>query len=71
MVDRSRSGTACRTVHQLRTTEGILPRGSRGTILYEMDNVGRWLIFVTWNNGMRIPVFPDDIEVSEREEVRL
>ena len=46
MVDRSRSGAACRTVHQLRTIEGILPRGSHGTILYEMDNAGRWLIFV-------------------------
>ncbi len=71
MVDRSRSGAACRTVHQLRTIEGILPRGSHGTILYEMDNVGRWLIFVAWNNGMRVPVFPDDIEVPEQAEARL
>ena len=71
MVDRSRSGAACCTVHQLRTIEGILPRGSHGTILYEMDNVGRWLIFVDWNNGMLVPVFCDDSGVLEQAEARL
>ncbi len=71
MVDRSRSGAACRTAQQLGTIGGILPTGSYGTILYEIDNEGPWLIFVAWDNGMRVPVFHADIEVLAQEEARL
>ncbi len=71
MVDRSRSGAQCRTLRHLRTIEGILPRGSHGTIRYEMDNLGRRLVFVDWDNGMRVPVFPHEIEVPEQEEAQL
>ncbi len=71
MVDRSRSGAQCRTLRHLRTVEGILPRGSHGTILYEMDNLGRWLVFVDWDNGMSVPVFPHEIEVPEQEAAQL
>ena len=35
-----------------------LRRGSQGTLVYEMDNLGRHLIFVSWDKGFSVPVFP-------------
>ncbi len=69
-MDRSRSGVCCRTLCHLLTIEGILPRDSYGTLRYEMDNLGRHLVFVDWDNGMRVPVFPQEIEVLEKEALR-
>ena len=67
MMDRSRSGARCRTLRHVNTVKGILPRDSYGTLRYEMDNLGRRLMFVDWDNGMRVPVFPYEIEVLEQE----
>lgn len=70
MIDRSRQGMRCRTVRQLKTAQGTLPRDSHGTFNYEAENMGRRLVFVNWDNGMRVPVFPDEIEAlpQDREE---
>lgn len=77
MIDRSRSGSRCRTLRVVNTLEGILPRDSYGTLRYETDNLERHLIFVDWDNGMNLPVFPHEIELLEgleqevvHEEVR-
>lgn len=61
MIDRSRSGCRCRTLWQVDN----LPQGSYGTLRYEMDNLERRLVFVDWDNGMQILVFPDEIEMLE------
>lgn len=61
MVDRTRSGYRCRTVRFVRTVKGDLPRDSYGTVVYEMRNLGRHLIFVRWDVGFEVPVFPDEI----------
>lgn len=63
MIDRSRQGIRCRTVRQVRTPQGILPRGSYGTFNYEVDNMGRRIAFVSWDNGLKVPVFPSEIEL--------
>lgn len=68
MIDRSRSGMRCRTLRYIPTREGILPRDSCGRIRYEMDNLDRDLIFVDWDNGMQVSVFPDEIEALEKEK---
>lgn len=62
-MDRSHSGWRCRTVRYLNTVEGILPRNSGGTIRYEIENLGRDLVVVDWDNGMSVPVFPYEIEI--------
>ncbi len=70
MIDRSQAGVRCRTRCHLHTIEGLLRRGSQGTIYYEMDNLGRRLVFVHWDNGMSVPVFPHEIEILTPAEVR-
>jgi len=67
MVDRSRSGLRCRSVRYVNSPQGALPRFTRGTIRYEMENLGRRLVFVDWDHGISVPVFPDEIEVLGQE----
>ena len=68
-MDRSHSGLRCRTVRHLYTVKGALARESEGTIRYEVENLlGRKLIFVDWDNGMSVPVFPHEIEIVTPEE---
>ena len=47
--------------------KGLLPRETYGTLRYEEVNLGRRLAFVDWDNGMNVPVFPDEVEVLETE----
>ena len=67
MVDRSRAGARCYTVRRINTVKGLLPRESYGTLRYEEENLGRRLVFVEWDNGMQVPVFPDEVEILEAE----
>lgn len=69
MMDYSHAGRRCRTRHHVSTVEGVLPRHSRGTIRYELDNLGRRLVFVDWDNGMKVLVFPHEIEVLEKQRL--
>ena len=64
MIDRTHTGVRCHTRRLLRTVQGTLPRESPGTVVYEMDNLGRHLIVVTWDTGITVPVFPDEIELQ-------
>jgi len=64
MLDRTHAGFRCYTRQLLRTVQGDLPRGSQGTVAYEMDNLGRHLILVNWDQGFSVPVFPDEVELQ-------
>ncbi len=64
MLDRTQTGLRCHTRHLVRTVKGDLPRGSHGTVVYELDNLGRHLILVEWDTGISVPVFPDEIELA-------
>lgn len=66
MIDRSHTGYRCHTRYLVRTVKGDLPRGSEGTVAYEMDNLGRQLILVNWDSGFVVPVFPNEIELEEQ-----
>ena len=66
MIDRTHAGLRCHTRYLVRTVKGDLPRESSGTILYEMENLGRQLILVNWDNGIAVPVFPDEIEIESQ-----
>src|SRR5215471_974297 len=63
MLDRTHAGFRYHTRQLLRTVQGNLPRGSQGTVAYEMDNLGRHLILVHWDQGFSVPVFPDEVEM--------
>ncbi len=67
MVDRSRTGARCYTLRQINSVKGLLPRETYGTLRYEEENLGRRLVFVDWDNGMNVPVFPDEVEILETE----
>lgn len=69
MINRAYTGFRCATRQLVRTVEGNLPRGSQGTLVYEMENLGRRLILVNWDNGFSVPVFPHEIEVEGRAVV--
>ncbi len=69
MIDRSHSSWRCHTRRQIRTVKGDLPRGSQGTVMYETENLGRQLILVSWDNGISVPVFPDEIELEAQAEM--
>lgn len=64
MIDRTRTGVRCYTRHLVRTVKGDLPRGSYGSVVSETENLGRLLILVNWDNGISVPVFPDEIEIE-------
>jgi hypothetical protein len=67
MIDRTQAGTRCYTVRFIRTVNGDLPRGSYGTVLYTMENLGRRLILVHWDSGITVPVFPDEIVLESQD----
>jgi hypothetical protein len=71
MIDRTKAGQRCRTIRFIRTVKGDLPKNSLGTVRYEMENLGRQLVLVTWDEGATVPVFPDEIEVLEFAEARV
>ena len=66
MLDRTHAGSCCHTLHLVRTVKGDLPRGSQGTVIHEMENLGRRLVFVHWDKGIIVPAFPNEIEVRSR-----
>ena len=69
MIDRTQAGTRCSTVRFIRTVKGDLPRGSYGTVLHTMENLGRRLVLVHWNTGLTVPVFPDEIVLESQDSL--
>jgi len=66
MIDRTHTGLRCATRQLIRTVRGDLPRGSQGMLVYEMDNLGRHLIFVNWDKGFAVPMFSHEIDLEGR-----
>jgi len=71
MIDRTYTGMRCYTLRLVRTVKGDLPRGSYGTVLHTMDNLGRRLILVRWDTEITVPVFPDEIELECQDDRHL
>jgi hypothetical protein len=70
MIDRTRAGLRCRTIRFVRTVEGDLPKDAYGTICYEIENLGRLLVLVEWEQGFTVPVFPHEIEVANLDNLQ-
>ena len=56
------AGTKCLAPREIRTHAGLIKRFTQGVILYDLDNLGRRLIYVQWNNGLAGYVYPVEIE---------
>jgi len=53
----------CRARREIRTHAGNVRRSAMGTIISEIDNLGRHLLQVHWGNGICTYVFPDEVEI--------
>ena len=65
MIDSSLEGMKCRAVRYIESYQGKVRVSAEGTIQYEIENLGRHLINVHWDNGLRLNVFPNEIEIID------
>jgi hypothetical protein len=65
MIDLSSQGMKCRAVRTIESYQGIVRASTEGTIQYEIENLGRHLVNVHWDNGLRLNVFADEIEIID------
>jgi hypothetical protein len=56
-------GNRCRTNRLIRTHAGNVPPSALGTIVSEIDNLGRHMVQVLWDGGFCAYVFPEEIEI--------
>lgn len=65
MIDTSRAGMRCRLKKTIRAHEATLEADSQGTIIHEIENVGRRMALVDWDGDSSVYVFLDEIEIEE------
>jgi hypothetical protein len=65
MIDLSSKGIKCRAVRDIQSYQGTVSASTEGIIQYEIDNFGRHLINVHWDNGLTVNVFPNEIEIID------
>jgi hypothetical protein len=63
MIDFSLKGIKCRALRDIQSYQGTVRAAMEGTIQYEIENLGRALINVRWDNGLNLNVFPNEIEI--------
>ena len=63
MASTSKKGLRCRARRQLRTHAGVIDASSQGTIISEIETLGRRLVEVQWNNDLCVYVFLHEIEI--------
>ncbi|HWO42255.1 MAG TPA: hypothetical protein VNO43_10680 [Candidatus Eisenbacteria bacterium] len=68
MIDTTLAGLRCRATKEIRSQHGVTARFSEGTIQYDIDNCGRHLLSVQWDNGVTDYVFPFEIEIIDDDE---
>ena len=65
MIDLSSEGMKCRAVRDIQSYQGTVSASMEGTIQYEIENLGRHIINVRLDNGLRLNVFPNEIEIID------
>ncbi len=68
MIDTSLMGRRCRATNEIRSHQGLTRRFTEGTIQYDLDNIGRHLLSVEWENGVTDYVYPFEIEIIDEDE---
>ena len=70
MIDLSLEVMKCRAVRDIRSYQGTVSAFTEGTIQYEIENLGRHLVNVHWDNGLSLNVFPSEIEIIDGDVFR-
>lgn len=65
MMDTSLTGRRCRTRRSIPHHRGHLPRAIAGTVQYAVENIGRTLIRVRFDDGPSLMVLENDIEMED------
>lgn len=68
MIDLSSKGIKCRALRDIQSYQGKVSASTEGIIQYEIENFGRHLINVRWDNGLIVNVFPSEIEIIRERE---
>jgi hypothetical protein len=68
MIDTSLTGRRCRAAKEIRSHCGLTRSFAEGTIQYDLENIGRHLLSVEWDNGVTDYVYPFEIEILDEEE---
>jgi len=66
-VSHDQITTLSRPVHY-HGYQGLVRVRTNGIIESEMDNLGRRLVNVQWDNSVQMYVFPDEIELTDMIE---
>jgi hypothetical protein len=66
-IDTTKRGLRCRAKKIFRTHETMIEADSQGTVVHEVDNLGRRMILVKWDSDASLYVFPEEIEILEKE----
>ena len=61
-------GKRCRAERAIIGHQGIVTANTEGTVQHVIDNLGRQLINVEWDNGVTMYAFPDEVEIQQKEE---
>jgi hypothetical protein len=61
---RATEGRRCQAKRTIRSHQGFVSADTRGTITGEIENLGRRLIAVRWDNGLSIYVFSEEIAID-------
>jgi hypothetical protein len=64
MIDRKRTGMRCGAKKIIRNHKVTIQPANQGTILYEVENLGRKLILVQWDGKSSTYAFPEDLEIT-------
>lgn len=65
-IDTSKAGRRCRAKKTFRAHDLLIEAQSEGTVIHEIDNLGRTMILVRWGDSS-LYVFPDEIEILEEK----
>ncbi len=68
MIDTTRSGLRCRAKGVLHSHAAMVQPGEQGTITYEVENLGRRMVLIQWDNGPSMFAFPEEIEIVSTPE---
>jgi hypothetical protein len=68
MLDFTRHGKRWSAKRIIRRPAGTIEQLGEGTIAFEVENLGRQLIFVQWDTGVATYVFDDEVKIIEGDE---
>jgi hypothetical protein len=64
VIDTSKAGMRCRLKKTIRAHEATLEADSPGTIVHEIENLGRRMVLVNWDGNATLYVFLEEIEIE-------